>query len=195
MVIVVDASLRTSQSGDTSFTRSRLLTTRKDNNSRGVLMLPRLFVIALALLAPPFVAAAYADCLPSGGSTNLSGTKPGLPNGHSSWSGAPPQMVEDDGGNGLTGGLGGFGDDAMGAATPSGDGSSASGTVTNTDGDLSGPNGADQNGFGEGDCIEVKFCWEYQFWMPALIGKDGTYTPAHWEFGWQCSEPEEVCPC
>jgi hypothetical protein len=99
-------------------------------------------------------------------------------------------------------------DDAMGAATPTEDGQSATLTISNVGGHLFGPNGEIQNGGLEGSCIEVEVCWPYLYPVTvttgvkvnlgdALIG-GGTRVNVQivvWELGQICSGTMEVCPC
>ncbi|MEQ1731183.1 MAG: hypothetical protein ABL982_22670, partial [Vicinamibacterales bacterium] len=63
------------------------------------------------------------------------------------------------------------------------------------------PQGGDQNGDFEGDCIEVKICWPY--WRPVehcilYWGPNGQQMRRCWIQNevWQaCSLWVEVCPC
>jgi len=89
-----------------------------------------------------------------------------------------------------------FFDDPMGACsiTPLGDGVfSACVEVTNNDGDLSGPNGEIQNGFGEGDCIDVT--------IKAVLVYDWSVSVPGFSWDTKLNQPTrplgsvEVCPC
>jgi hypothetical protein len=91
----------------------------------------------------------------------------------------------------------------MGTGTM-GAGGSTTGTVTNSGGDLFGPTGGDQNGGLEGECIEVKICWKYRYYVPPQImyvpQTDGILVaypiPGYWVNTWHCSSPpSDVCPC
>lgn len=164
-----------------------------------------------ALVGVLFMGTAFAVGVPDGGTVTLTHAKPPLPPapngapGPNQWPGPGdadpgPCMMEDDGGEGP-----GTNDDPMGPANEDPTGTSASGTVTNSGGDLFGPRGGDQNGAGEGGAIEVKFCWPYYGWVkhvktwPIL-----TFDPPGiafvrivswtWELQWVCSSPETVEP-
>ncbi len=110
-----------------------------------------------------------------------------------------PQAKEDDP----------FASDPMGPGTPDSSGDTASVDVENKGGNLSGPNGDVQNGFGEGSCIEVKMCWTYKFQVTiktcvgsqvptgyggSVSGSDCVSVTVWWE-GKVCSPAQSVCPC
>lgn len=164
-------------------------------------------LLALTALSA-FMPMEGAPCIPDPGSIDLEFPKPSLqqagipvsavwPNSHPNRPAPPPAALEDDP----------LHDDPMGAATASADGSSASVTVTNIGGNLFGPNGVDQNGVGEGDCIEVKVCWTYlfqktvsagfKFSIGDLFGGGSRISIAMvvWDKATICSESVEACPC
>ncbi len=106
-----------------------------------------------------------------------------------------PQAFEQDGFSG---------DDSMGGATPSADGGQAGVPVTNEGGDLSGPNGEDQNGGAEGKCIEVYVEWTYRYPVEIRRSKSLSlwgYTDGEieitiiWKEGKKRSKVKEICPC
>lgn len=95
-------------------------------------------------------------------------------------------------------------DDPMGAAAPVPPGDSAEVPVTNSGGDLAGPNGEDQNGAGEGPCIEVYVEWTYRY--PVTVQRSHhlslwgastgeTETFIIWREGKKRSKIKEICPC
>lgn len=132
-------------------------------------------------------------CVSDGTSESITFTTPDLPADSGGLTpDTQPTMWEDDV----------FSDDFMGAATSSSPGS-ATGTVTNSGGDLFGPRGGDQNGGLEGDCIEVKMCWDYEHYVPAISlpvehpihGLIWMTIDAHFETRKICTDPPEVvCP-
>lgn len=139
----------------------------------------------------------YASiCVPDGTKVTVHATRPTNPPA-GTWTSTAPEMEEAD----MT-----DPDDPMGDAsiTSTGD---TSGGVTNSGGDLFGKTGGDQNGGTEGDCIDVRFCWEYTYFVPAgwypvpgLVDPETgqgvyQYVHAHWETDWHCSDIQEVCPC
>ena len=114
------------------------------------------------LLASLVLPAAAEDCIPPGGSEAVSFDRPsllspGIPTS-AGWApneGSPKAYDQDL-----------LRNDPLGAGVPSrgvNPGSSASVTITNQGGSLAGPNGVVQNGFWEGDCLEVFMCWEYRY--------------------------------
>jgi len=145
-----------------------------------------------------------SPCVPDPGSIDLEFPKPalqqpGIPVGAVWPPGPPPPPTahEEDP----------LKDDGMGTATPNEDGSSAGVTITNIGGNLFGPNGEDQNGVGEGECIEVKVCWTYHYPKTVTYGfKFGLadvltgsarfgVTMVLWAEATICSDSVEVCPC
>lgn len=168
------------------------------------------WILALAAAAvqqPGAAAPSAAPCVPAGGSTAPTFDRPPLgepgdpvdaewvdgdPSANDD-SGAPQAFEEDL-----------VSDDPMGAAVPSAGGAQASVPVDNRGGDLSGPNGTDQNGGGEGDCIEVYVEWTYRYPVTVTYGRKlslwgadvgETYTVVIWREGKKRSRVKEVCPC
>lgn len=128
----------------------------------------KLTTFSLALIGSFSLAIRLAiPCVPDGGTSTTSLDRPKLPEAESgapepsSWEGgqgSPTAEEHDDATS----------NEPMGNATPSADGSSASVDVSNSGGDLSGPNGDVVNGGWEGDCIEVQICWHYTTWVKVL---------------------------
>ncbi len=153
----------------------------------------------LGLLAPLLFIGIALPCVPDGGSGTVTLPRPRLPSappnapGGSSWSSDAPAAEEHDDASP---------NDPMGDATPSSDGNSASVPVTNTGGNLQGPNGVTQNGGAEGDCIEVAICWKYWTWTRHVMFQS-TDTGFEIQYYWLYEELEvcnggndvEVCPC
>ncbi|MEZ6019890.1 MAG: hypothetical protein R3F17_07240 [Planctomycetota bacterium] len=155
---------------------------------------------ALVLLAAPLA----AECVPEGETVDLSFPRPELPRGEdpghpSYWDGqnGNPQGQEVDG----------LRNDPMGPAVDHGD--SASVPVKNDDGDLRDSLGNDQNGFGEGACIEVRTCWDAMVWETRMVWTDFSFAlngEGHGSIGfsrravtkyWKkrlCSGSKPVCP-
>ncbi len=144
------------------------------------------------------LAAVAATCVPDGTSVTISATRPAADPGEA-WTGATPEVREED--------LVEATDDPMGDASI-GAGGVTTGTVTNSGGDLFGITGGDQNGLGEGDCIEVKLCWKQTVHHPAtsytFLVTDNSEVGFHFEtvymaayigWKWRCSPAEDVCPC
>lgn len=167
-------------------------------------------IFLASLLASPAAAQQQpttAPCVPEGGRVSPGFDRPPLgqpgdPVG-AEWVHSPgtadgsgdPQLREKDSFSG---------DDPMGAATPSSDGSAASAPVDNHDGDLSGPNGEDQNGGSEGPCIEVYVEWTYRY--PVTIHKSITSSlwglssgeteiVVVWKYAKKRAKVKEICPC
>lgn len=131
-------------------------------------------------------------CVPEGECCTVTSDRPPLPpppssqppsgsEGGTHYTDDPPMMYEDDT----------IADDEMGETSTTGTGggsttTTSSGQVCNDDGDLSGPNDEDQNGLGEGDCIEVKIGWTVYAWDP---------TWEVWGEYYICYPPIELCPC
>lgn len=154
----------------------------------------------LALVAPALVVAIALPCVPCGGSSPVTLPRPSLPSapsgapGSSSWSTDDPPRAEEH--DDITP------NDPMGPATEDASTNTGSVEVTNDHGDLKGPNGNDQNGGGEGECIEVAICWFYWTWT---LVTDYVPTETGWETHtyWQhvrkkvCNggNDVEVCPC
>lgn len=146
----------------------------------------------LAVVVTAAIGFANSTCIKDGASAEVATIRPASPPS-GTWTSTDPKMKEDDSTSP---------DDEMGDATTDSSGVTK-GQVSNTNGDLSGPNGEDQNGVTEGNCIEVKFCWEYTVWV---AGHYGFYVagdeirwgwiPGYSELLWSCSTPpQEVCPC
>lgn len=153
----------------------------------------------LCIVVPLLFARLALPCVPDGGSTtitlprpSLPADLPGAPSGNF-WAGTSPGAEEHDDTSP---------NDAMGKATPDATGNSASVDVTNTGGNLKGPNGTVQNGGSEGDCIEVRICWSYWTWAQRPFIR---FTHTGFESGWywvrvkrqKCNPRRgvEVCPC
>lgn len=166
------------------------------------------YTAALALCSIPFLSqtsTASTDdsnepvLVCNGRSVEICGEQPPLPPGGRAWVPTNPRGREDDGGQANPAEYGD--DDDMGPAVQAANGSWCI-TVTNSGGDLFGPEGGDQNGFWEGSCIEVKICWPY--YKPVtkrlITGYDSLDRPIYvtwtvieeWE---ACSPWVEVCPC
>lgn len=152
-----------------------------------MMRLTRVLVTTASLCVMAAIASAVV-CLADGGSTTVTGTRPKDPplgeNGKTSrWDRDSPRCEEQD----MTT------NDDMGKATVSpSDPATASATVTNHGGSLSGPNGVGQNGGAfEGSCIEVVITWTWYLWFPdpeELGG--GSWATFHLETGYT-----EICPC
>lgn len=156
---------------------------------------------ALLLAATALGASTWALSIPDGSCAAVTKQRPSLPHeagapSPSRWLDRTPFAAEDD--TGADDEFGAF-DDELGPAT--GGGSQASVRICNSGGDLFGPMGGDQNGPGEGDCIEVKICWWY--WgcklvtVPVLsFDPPGIVWVQVWDCGPRtvCSSPCEVCP-
>lgn len=146
--------------------------------------------LAMACLAAIAVASL---CVPDGTSSPVSDTRPASAPDGGTWTADNPKVREDDTSEST--------DDEMGDATL-GAGGVTTGTVTNSGGDLFGVTGGDQNGLGEGDCIEVKLCWRYKVYHAGgyTLVFDGEefhqiYSHPYYSYHWKCSDPQDVCPC
>lgn len=134
-----------------------------------------------------------SGCIPEGTTEDECFDRPPLPSGSPGgvrWGGneGNPTGWDED-----------FGfDDPLGDATPSGDGSEACIPVTNTGGELRGPNGAD---LGLSGCIELYMCWTYQVWVSYAFSYstgDGTQFEGgggYWKDKKICVSYRSVCPC
>lgn len=137
--------------------------------------------VALSVLA---ALASAVVCVAAGGSTTVTGTRPKDPpagtGNQSQWDKNPPHAEEHDSTSS---------NDDMGEATenPSNP-QEASAQVSNTGGNLSGPNGKTQNGGAEGDCIEVIITWKWYLWWGDI--ENGWWEQYEWS-----SPATEVCPC
>jgi hypothetical protein len=162
---------------------------------------------AAAQQPPPTSNPSTAPCVPEGSRVTPDFDRPPLgqpgdPVG-AEWVHSPgtadgsgdPQMREKDSFSG---------DDPMGTANPSSDGSTASAPIDNDDGDLSGPNGEDQNGGSEGPCIEVYVEWTYRY--PVTIHKSigasiwgfssgEIEIVVVWKYAKKRAKVKEICPC
>ncbi len=154
---------------------------------------------SLLVGAPLLFAAVAIPCVPDGGSSTVTLPRPPLPPapagapGSSSWGGGAPQAYEHDDASP---------NDPMGPATPGSGGSDASVEVSNSGGDLSGPNGDVVNGGWEGDCIEVTICWTYNTWVRRqkfVFTETGYAIIYYWAYVTKevCNggNDVEVCPC
>jgi hypothetical protein len=171
-------------------------------------MLPIIAMMILAAGQQPAGGASGKPCVPDGKTTNPQFNRPPLggpgdPVG-AEWvdrgssesdNSGDPQAFESDG---LSG------DDAMGDAAPSADGGKAEVPVTNDGGDLSGPDGEDQNGGVEGKCIEVYVEWTYRYPVEIRRSKgvslwgysySETVITIVWKEGKKRSKVKEICPC
>ena len=164
-------------------------------------------LLVLAGAAPGFALAAMAEtpCVPDGGSSEYEFDRPDLPEANREWTHngtGNPQASDEDA----------FSDDDMGDADSGSDPNTASVTVSNSDGDLSGPNDETVNGGADGDCAEVYVTWSYRVLhtISLGLGQKVSYKPAGvggatmlsvgWTFSWYTygtveSENKEVCPC
>ncbi len=139
-------------------------------------------------------------CVPDGGSSEVCADRPdligdGMPVG-SIWAGGGtgnPAAYEDDP---LSP------DDPMGAATSGDGGETGCATISNSGGNLRGPNGEQQNnGGGEGACIEVKICWTSFYPVTKTSGyrSEGGSTSGESVTVWRrmriCTPPKTICPC
>ena len=172
---------------------------RGRSNSKGMrLRWGRLLGCALLVSAP-----LGADCVPTGTSKQFDFDRPGMQ--PSDDANHPPVWAHPDGDPKVEE-VDTISNDAMGDAKTTDTGASVE--VTNSGGDLSGPNGKVQNGIGEGDCIEVRVCWTYyrytQVWelgsLELIFEKDGGGLNFRFEPIWRwvrvetCSDPREICP-
>ena len=98
-------------------------------------------------------------------------------------------------------------DDVNGGSTEADDkGENATGQITITEdetGDLIAPDGEDLNGGTEGDCIELRCCFEYRYMVTitkagsAKIGEtgvEGRITVRVWAYGTNYSDVQVLCP-
>lgn len=163
------------------------------------------YCILLALALP--LTAAIAEntntdpCIEDGATVGLEFERPEL--------GGPGEPAGAEWTNGGTGNPQGAEDDAifddpMGPAESADSGETAILPVSNSGGDLSGPNGVVQNGAGEGDCIEVYVSWTYRYPVQVsrtvtfgleLFGVSFTGTSEVWRYAVKTSKKQEVCPC
>jgi hypothetical protein len=95
-------------------------------------------------------------------------------------------------------------DDFMGWAKPGSVAHTATVEIENKSGVLSGPNGKQQNGGVEGDCIEVYCGWSYRYQAtvqkcvqvaPQGIGGSQCEEVTVWRIGFKFSQTKTVCPC
>ena len=160
-----------------------------------------LFALAVPLTAVIAENTNTDPCLEDGATVGLEFERPDLggagdPTG-ADWTGGgtgSPQGFEEDT----------FFDDPMGDANAGDPPSTATLPVSNSGGDLSGPNGVVQNGAGEGDCIEVYVQWSYRYPVQVsrtvtfgleILGLGFTATSTVWKYAVKMSETKEVCPC
>ena len=134
----------------------------------------RMLVLPVTAFAAVLVAASAllaTTTIPCGGSVKFAVNQPrldeedGIPEGATYTGGGTggPSVFEHDSTSS---------DDRMGRGTTRNAAADGKGggvseiCITNTDGNLEGPNGVVQNGGGEGDCIEVMMCWRYSYVHP-----------------------------
>lgn len=170
-------------------------------------MSPTCSLLALFTLALPILVE-DPPCVPEGGSSEVEFERPELdeagdPAG-AEWTGegGDPEAFDEDVAS----------DDSMGDADSEDGGSTATVTVENEEGDLSGPNGEVVNGGLDGDCAEVYVEWTYRY--PArvttlfgtglnfdfgifgqLFNFSRAVTVTVWAEGTKRDGPKEVCPC
>lgn len=118
-----------------------------------------LLVAHLGLLAPAVEAASTEICVQDGEEQGICFRRPrlraeGIPS-DAKWArgGGDPTAKDDDV----------VSDDDLGKAKSHVNGKYACVDIANDGGDLSGPNGEPQTGFGEGDCLEVYMEWTYHY--------------------------------
>ncbi|HPF13354.1 MAG TPA: hypothetical protein PLJ12_03735 [Planctomycetota bacterium] len=110
------------------------------------------------------VAPLAAECIPEGSGRDLEFARPPLPAGQDT---QHPSHWADRNGQPEAQEVDPFRNDSMGPATPTAHGART--TITNRDGDLLDAQGQDQNGFGEGPCIEVRICWTAWIYETRLV--------------------------
>jgi len=171
---------------------------------KSTLLLPLLAAFALPPAPTPPGDCQPGQCIPDGDSCQVchSAHFPQLPENGWVEGGPEGQELEDDDTSC---------DDAMGmtevTCTPteptetSGFDCTSCGTVTNEGGELKGPNGVTQNGFPEGDCIEVKVEIKVKYcqWnlVPSVFGPLGSgYLKVTCNDQKSTSDPvNDICPC
>lgn len=129
-----------------------------------------------------------------GATQDVCGQRPNPLPGFGGWTGGPRGYEEDDSYN-----------DDMGPATTTipGPPPTACINIRNSGGQLSGPMGGVQNGWFEGDCIEVVICWPYsrtyEKKVPCAVYGQSPGIGWCWiqvTETWQaCSPAVVVCPC
>jgi hypothetical protein len=164
----------------------------------------------LALSVTAIASPLPSDCIPVGGSQDVGFDRPpidgpGMPAG-ASWTGGGsgnPQTLDADFWSAP---------DDIGAPTPSSDGNSANIEITNSGGELFGPDGEQIDSGLEGDCAELYTCWSFRYTATVercirggvsvggrmLGGEVGGATCISIEMvfeGFVCDGPKEVCPC
>lgn len=156
------------------------------------------WLMAIVVLVVAAVDASAHVKIPVGETRVLEFERPGMAHPEGRWSEGTgtPTAQEDDV----------FRNDEMGEGTPTDDGG-ATVEVENKGGNLSGPNGDVQNGFGEGDTIEVRMCFRYCYPVTIThrteehVGHGVVVVETHEESYqiWRCrnvyTETQEVTAC
>lgn len=172
---------------------------------RGLLipMLAGMLSSAVLAIAPD------EPCIPEGGAGEVEFDRPPIDGN------GMPADAEWIGGDGAPEGFdvdGWSGDDSLGDATVSQGGDTASVPLTNSGGELFGPNGHDVEGGLEGECLEVTIVWHYRYKVSqvqtytrlvsfAPEGMGGSWGSMRstqvwvWRYAKVNRGPEQVCPC